>query len=117
MIAEVKNPSLQLANSTEGTMNQSRLILFFLFIFFLVTPARGQETIDIAAIYSIISRLFVKKYQHTDNFGVATALGYDAVMVLADAIRRAGSTDRTKIRDALANTRFYKGITGTITFI
>ena len=62
------------------------------------------------------SRLFVEKYQHTDNFGVATALGYDAVMVLADAIRRTGSTDRAKIRDALANTRFYKGITGTITF-
>ena len=65
---------------------------------------------------SDISRLFIKKYQHRDNFGVATALGYDAMMVLADAIRRAESTDRAKIRDALANTRFYKGITGTITF-
>ena len=65
---------------------------------------------------SDISRSFVNKYQHVDNFGVSTALGYDVVMVLGDAIRRAGSTDKAKIRDALAQTRSYKGITGTITF-
>ncbi|MDM8542533.1 ABC transporter substrate-binding protein [Desulfococcaceae bacterium HSG9] len=65
---------------------------------------------------SDLSRAFVKKYKHLKNFGVGTALGYDAFMVLADAIRRAGSTDREKIRDALANTRSFEGITGTITF-
>ena len=65
---------------------------------------------------SEFSRSFVKKYKHLKSFGVGTALGYDAVMVLADAIRRAGSTDRGKIRDALANTRSFKGVTGTITF-
>ncbi len=65
---------------------------------------------------SELSRSFVKKYKHLKNFGVGTALGYDAVMVLADAIKRAGSTDRDKIRDALANTRSFKGVTGTITF-
>ncbi|MDM8542531.1 ABC transporter substrate-binding protein [Desulfococcaceae bacterium HSG9] len=67
-------------------------------------------------IDSELSRSFVKKYKHLNNFGVGTALGYDAFMVLADAIRRAGSTDRNKIRDALANTRAFKGVTGTITF-
>lgn len=43
-------------------------------------------------------------------------LAYDAVMVLADAIRRAQSTDRKQIRDALASTKAFKGATGTITF-
>jgi len=43
------------------------------------------------------------------------ALGYDAAMVLADAIKRAGSTDSAKVRDALAATRDFMGATGTTT--
>ena len=43
-------------------------------------------------------------------------LAYDAVMVLAEAIRRAGSLDRNRIREALARTRDFPGGTGTITF-
>ncbi|MCP4351461.1 MAG: ABC transporter substrate-binding protein [Desulfobacterales bacterium] len=65
---------------------------------------------------SEISRSFVRKYNNIGNFDVGTALAYDAVMVLADAITRAGSTDRDKIRDALADTRSFKGVTGTISF-
>jgi branched-chain amino acid transport system substrate-binding protein len=42
------------------------------------------------------------------------SLGYDSVLVLADAIRRAGSADRAKIRDALAQTRNFQAVTGTI---
>ena len=37
-------------------------------------------------------------------------------MVLADAIQRAGTADRAKIRDALADTRNFEGVTGTISF-
>lgn len=44
-----------------------------------------------------------------------TGLGYDAVMMLADAIKRAGTTDSAKLRDALAATKNFKGVTGTIT--
>uniref|UniRef100_A0A7C4W1R7 Ethanolamine utilization protein EutJ n=1 Tax=Desulfatirhabdium butyrativorans TaxID=340467 RepID=A0A7C4W1R7_9BACT len=44
------------------------------------------------------------------------ALGYDAARLLADAIRRAGSTDRKAIRDALAATRDFEGATGRISF-
>jgi branched-chain amino acid transport system substrate-binding protein len=44
------------------------------------------------------------------------ALTYDSFMLLADAVRRANSSDRAKIRDALAATRNFKGITGEITF-
>jgi len=43
------------------------------------------------------------------------ALGYDAARILADAITRANSTDGAKVRDALAQTKGYKGVTGTIT--
>jgi branched-chain amino acid transport system substrate-binding protein len=42
--------------------------------------------------------------------------GYDAVMVLADAIRRAQSLKHKKIRDTLAATKNFQGATGTITF-
>ncbi len=45
-----------------------------------------------------------------------SALGYDAAMLAIDAIRRAGSTDCARIRDALAATRGYPAVTGTITF-
>jgi branched-chain amino acid transport system substrate-binding protein len=42
-------------------------------------------------------------------------LGYDAMKLLADAIQRAGSTDSTKIRDALASTKNFPGAAGAIT--
>ena len=44
-----------------------------------------------------------------------TGLGYDSIMMLADAIKRAGTTENTKLRDALAATQNFKGVTGTIT--
>jgi len=43
------------------------------------------------------------------------ALGYDSAMILADAIRRAGTTDSAKLRDAIAATTDHDGITGHIT--
>ena len=42
------------------------------------------------------------------------ALGYDAMNVLADAIRRAGTTDGPKLRDAIAQTANFSGVTGII---
>jgi len=43
------------------------------------------------------------------------ALGYDSAMILADAVKRAGTTAGPKVRDALAATRHFPGITGDIT--
>ena len=63
------------------------------------------------------SRAFVKKYKiNSEDPDDNVALGYDAMMLLADAIKRSGSTDRKRIRDAIANTRSFKGVTGTISF-
>lgn len=42
------------------------------------------------------------------------ALAYDAMRVLADAIERAGSTAHDKIRNALAETKNFQGVTGVI---
>jgi len=41
------------------------------------------------------------------------ALGYDSAYLVADAIKRAGSTDGVKIKDALAATTNFTGVTGT----
>jgi branched-chain amino acid transport system substrate-binding protein len=42
-------------------------------------------------------------------------LGYDSAKVLFDAIRRANSTEGSKVRDAIAATMDYPGVTGKIT--
>ena len=43
------------------------------------------------------------------------ASSYDATRLIADAITRAGSTEGKRIRDALAATKDFAGVTGTIT--
>ena len=62
------------------------------------------------------SRSFVDKYAQSKIFDENIALGYDAMMLMADAIARAGSVDRKKIKIAIANTRSFEGVTGTIDF-
>jgi len=42
-------------------------------------------------------------------------LGYDAMKLMADAIKRAGNTEGPKIRDALAATKDFPGASGVIT--
>jgi branched-chain amino acid transport system substrate-binding protein len=56
---------------------------------------------------------FTAKYGETPD--AMAALGYDSAMLLADAIKRAGATDGPKIRDALAATKNFPGVTGNIT--
>jgi branched-chain amino acid transport system substrate-binding protein len=43
------------------------------------------------------------------------ALGYDSAMILADAIKRAGTTESAKLRDAIATTKDFAGVTGKTT--
>jgi branched-chain amino acid transport system substrate-binding protein len=63
-----------------------------------------------------VVRSFVEKYR--ERFGATpdslAALAYDAARVLADGIKRAGSTDGSKLRDAIAATKGFDGVTGTI---
>ena len=53
-------------------------------------------------------------YNATPDALAATA--YDAAHIMFDAIKRANSTDGTAIRDALAATNAFPGVTGTVTF-
>jgi len=63
-----------------------------------------------------IVRAFVTKYQ--EKFSAKpdslAALGYDSMHMLADAMSRAPSLDGPSIRDQLAATKNFTGVTGTI---
>ena len=72
------------------------------------SPAVGRE----------LGNKFVENYKKRWNGKTPDALaacGYDSALVLADAIKRAGSTDGQKIRDAIAATKNFPAVTGTIT--
>jgi len=54
---------------------------------------------------------FQAKYNKEPN--AFHALGYDLGKYIADAVKRAGSTEPEKIKDALANTENFVGVTGS----
>ena len=60
---------------------------------------------------------FVKKYQAKHNAvpDAMAALGYDSALILCDAIKRAGTTEGKALRDAIAATKDFDGVTGRIT--
>ncbi|MFZ5651531.1 MAG: ABC transporter substrate-binding protein [Bacillota bacterium] len=65
-----------------------------------------------------VTKDFIEKYK-SKNSGqlpdMFSAQGYDAVMMVADAIKAANSADPAKYREKLAQTKDWKGVTGTIT--
>ncbi len=63
-------------------------------------------------------RAFIKSFSANYDGQIpdaVAALGYDAMMLLADAITRAGTTAGPAVRDALATTKNFPGITGRTT--
>ncbi|MDK3159919.1 ABC transporter substrate-binding protein [Kamptonema cortianum] len=60
---------------------------------------------------------FIEEYRsrYGSTPDAMAVLGYDAMLMMADAIERAGSADRQSIRDALAATKDFKGVAGHIT--
>ena len=69
-------------------------------------------------VSSAKSVAFVEAYKKRFNGKVPdamAALGYDSAFVLADAMKRAGSTDGEKVKIALAATKDFQGVTGNIT--
>jgi branched-chain amino acid transport system substrate-binding protein len=63
-------------------------------------------------------KAFVAKYEKAygkkpDQFA---AQAYDALYIMADALKRAGKADRTALRDALASTKNFQGVLGTFSF-
>jgi branched-chain amino acid transport system substrate-binding protein len=60
------------------------------------------------------TKVFIEKYRkkyNADPFSLP-AYGYNAVMLVADAFKRAGSADREKVRQAMADTKNFASITG-----
>jgi branched-chain amino acid transport system substrate-binding protein len=62
-------------------------------------------------------QLFLEVYERKNGNlpSASAAMGYDALVVLADAIRRANSTEPEKLREALTSTQAFPGLTGDIT--
>ena len=63
-------------------------------------------------------KAFVEAHKKKYNGKVPDAmaiLGYDAMKIMADAIKRAGSTEPNKVREALAATKDFPGASGTTT--
>lgn len=63
------------------------------------------------------SEAFLKAFrdEYKKEPAAVAALGYDAYMVILDAITRANSADPQKIRDALTQTKDFEGSAGSIT--
>jgi branched-chain amino acid transport system substrate-binding protein len=52
------------------------------------------------------------KARYNENVSTFGSYAYDGLMILADALKRAGSTDKDKFRDAIESTHGYVGTTG-----
>ncbi|MGB4588301.1 MAG: ABC transporter substrate-binding protein [Clostridiaceae bacterium] len=86
----------------------------------------GKEAVEGAAFSSHftsaspvteVSKTFLADYkaEYGVDANAFAALGYDAYMLIIDAIKRADSADSAKIRDAIAATKDFVGATGNIT--
>jgi branched-chain amino acid transport system substrate-binding protein len=69
----------------------------------MVTTEKGKKFIELY------------KKEHGREIDAFTAMAGEAYFVVVDAIRRAGSTDPKKIRDAIAQTKDFDGVSGKLT--
>jgi branched-chain amino acid transport system substrate-binding protein len=81
---------------------------------FFTTHALMDATIGTDGIKKFIAAYKTEFGNDPEN--AFAALGYDTVYLMADAIKRAGGTDATAVKNALEATKDFKGITGAITF-
>jgi branched-chain amino acid transport system substrate-binding protein len=63
------------------------------------------------AVQNFLARFKAKYNEEPDAMA---ALGYDSAMLLFDAIKRAGTTDSEPLRQAIASTKNFPGVTGSI---
>ena len=69
--------------------------------------------VDTPAVKNFVARFKARFGGETPD--AMAALGYDSAQVMVDAIRRAGNTEGPAVRDALAATKGFEGVTGTTT--
>lgn len=80
-------------------------------IYFATHSYRGVHTGRVQAFIEEYKREYGKEPENA-----FAALGYDAVTLIVDAARRAGSTDPKALTKALAATRDFQGVTGDISY-
>ena len=82
-----------------------------------VEDAAYSSHFTAAAPVTEVSKTFLAdfKAKYNEDANAFAALGYDAYMLIIDAITRANTTDSVKIRDAIAATKDFVGSTGNIT--
>lgn len=68
-------------------------------------------------IHTELGKQFLARFekQTGKSLDAFSAMGADAYFILVDAIKRAGSPDPSKIRQALATTKDFSGVTGKLT--
>jgi branched-chain amino acid transport system substrate-binding protein len=81
---------------------------------FFTTHALMDASIGTDGIKKFIAAY--KAEYGNDPENAFAALGYDTIYLLADAVKRAGSTDSAAVKSAIEQTKDFKGITGSITF-
>ncbi len=82
-------------------------------VFFATHYFAAEETAESELIKNFITG-YKTEYENTP--GGFAALGYDAIMLLANAIKNANSIDSEKIRTALLSTIDFQGVTGKISY-
>lgn len=80
-------------------------------VYFSTHTYRADDRPEVTAFVEA----YTAKYGHPPENAFAP-LGYDAIGLIANAIEKAGSADPAAIREALAATRDYKAVTGTISY-
>jgi branched-chain amino acid transport system substrate-binding protein len=68
---------------------------------------------DTSPVVQNFAKKFLDKFHEPSD--AMSALGYDSMMILADAMKKAGTTDGAKVRDALTTEKDFQGVTGNIT--
>lgn len=81
-------------------------------VYFTTHVYLGSDTTD----WQVSAFRAAYEAAYVDHATAFAALGYDAVKLIADAIRRAGSAEPEDVLDGLRRTRGFDGVTGTISF-
>ena len=74
----------------------------------------SNPTVDYLPAAKAFTEAYKGKYNQAPD--AYSTLAYDSMMLMADAIKRAGTTDQAAVIKALADTKDFKGISGPVSF-
>ncbi len=79
-------------------------------------PVIVANKLDDSIANKKVALAYKNEYEKTFNSDVSSFGGhaYDAIYIIVDAIKRAGSTEPSKIRDAIQNTKNFEGVDGIV---